>query len=226
MRPFVAIDFDGTIAKEDIVDAMLEKFALPEWRRVEGLWDGGIIGSRDCLWQQARLIDASLEEICAFIDDFAVDPTFSDFVGFLSRHHYPFAVISDGFEIIGRRLLAKAGLGGVDIYSNELDEYEGKLEVKFPFANSQCGCGTCKRLVSSKFYPGLPVVLVGDGRSDFCLAREARLVFAKKKLLTYCRDNSLPHIRFDSFADVHECFLSSGVEKYLVNVADFKHLKC
>ena len=29
------VDFDGTIAPTDTVDALLEKFAAPEWRRIE-----------------------------------------------------------------------------------------------------------------------------------------------------------------------------------------------
>ena len=45
-------------------------------------------------------------------------------------------------------------------------------------------------------------VLVGDGRSDFCLARKADLTFAKSALLDFCRVEKIPHIEQREFGDV------------------------
>jgi 2-hydroxy-3-keto-5-methylthiopentenyl-1-phosphate phosphatase len=42
-------------------------------------------------------------------------------------------------------------------------------------------------------------ILVGDGRSDFCLAERADLVLAKDSLLGHCRASGLPHIAFENF---------------------------
>jgi 2-hydroxy-3-keto-5-methylthiopentenyl-1-phosphate phosphatase len=44
-------------------------------------------------------------------------------------------------------------------------------------------------------------LLVGDGRSDFCLAGQADLVFAKKSLIGHCHDNALPHHPFSDFSE-------------------------
>jgi 2-hydroxy-3-keto-5-methylthiopentenyl-1-phosphate phosphatase len=44
----VFVDFDGTISLEDTTDVILERFADPEWRKVESEWLAGIIGSREC----------------------------------------------------------------------------------------------------------------------------------------------------------------------------------
>ena len=35
------IDFDGTVAPTDTVDALLEQFADPEWRNIEEQWVSG-----------------------------------------------------------------------------------------------------------------------------------------------------------------------------------------
>jgi 2-hydroxy-3-keto-5-methylthiopentenyl-1-phosphate phosphatase len=58
--------------------------------------------------------------------------------------------------------------------------------------------GNCK----CAFAEGQPrqlKILVGDGRSDFCLAGRADLVLAKNSLLKHCRAADLPHIAFDDF---------------------------
>jgi 2-hydroxy-3-keto-5-methylthiopentenyl-1-phosphate phosphatase len=41
--------------------------------------------------------------------------------------------------------------------------------------------------------------MVGDGRSDFCVAGRADLVLAKGSLLKHCRANALPHYGFETF---------------------------
>lgn len=217
MRYFVAIDFDGTVAETDIVDAVLEEFAHPKWHGVEKLWAQGVIGSRECLWQQVQMVEASLEEVSTFLEKFSIDYTFLSFLQFLRHRHWPFAIISDGFELIVRQLLARAGVVDVTIYANQLVPHEGRLMASFPYANPHCHCGTCKRLVSRQCSQGLPVILVGDGRSDFCLANEAQLVFAKKKLLTYCREHFIAHRSYNSFSDVENC---------LANMTDFASLTC
>jgi 2-hydroxy-3-keto-5-methylthiopentenyl-1-phosphate phosphatase len=43
--------------------------------------------------------------------------------------------------------------------------------------------------------------MVGDGRSDFCIARRADLVLAKSALLPHCVEAGLPVRAFESFED-------------------------
>ena len=64
--------------------------------------------------------------------------------------------------------------------------------------------GVCKCAVSRAVDAGrgLTTVLIGDGRSDQCIAREARYVFAKGSLLRFCQEENISHMPFDSFADI------------------------
>jgi 2-hydroxy-3-keto-5-methylthiopentenyl-1-phosphate phosphatase len=49
-------------------------------------------------------------------------------------------------------------------------------------------------------------VMVGDGRSDFCIAELCQLVIAKGSLLRRCQQNGLPHIAMSDFADANAQF--------------------
>jgi 2-hydroxy-3-keto-5-methylthiopentenyl-1-phosphate phosphatase len=45
-------------------------------------------------------------------------------------------------------------------------------------------------------------VLIGDGRSDFCISRRADLVFACSKLAIHCEQNDIPFVPFVGFDTV------------------------
>ena len=61
--------------------------------------------------------------------------------------------------------------------------------------NSTRSFCSCARAASS------PVLLVGDGRSDFCASGAADLVFAKGRLARHCHDQRLRHRPIDGFGD-------------------------
>jgi 2,3-diketo-5-methylthio-1-phosphopentane phosphatase len=45
-------------------------------------------------------------------------------------------------------------------------------------------------------------IVIGDGRSDFCWANEADLVFAKSQLLEYCKEKRLHYVALEDFDGV------------------------
>ncbi|MDR3591706.1 MAG: MtnX-like HAD-IB family phosphatase [Negativicutes bacterium] len=199
---FLAIDFDGTIAETDVTDMILNKFARPEWLEIEELWVKGIMGSQECLTRQMALVDASLETLLTFVDGISMDHYFQEFTVFARAKGIPFAVISDGFSLFIKRILANANIRGIPIYANRLTEESGRLKASFTNHAIGCPAGTCKCLTAGKLSQGLPVVLIGDGRSDFCLANKADYVFAKGSLISYCKEAGIPFSCFDDFSDV------------------------
>lgn len=46
------------------------------------------------------------------------------------------------------------------------------------------------------------MLVIGDGKSDMCVASTADFVFAKGSLAEYCIANRIPHARFDCFAQL------------------------
>jgi len=197
----IIVDFDGTITKKDTTDMLLERFALPEWRAIEDDWVTGKIGSRECMQRQIDLIRATPADLDDFIASIEPDWNFKSFVRLAQRHNIPVKIVSDGLDFTIRAVMRRLGLDNMKIVANHLS-YKGgdRWALSSPHAVSNCAAGTCKCAVAAQRAPML-TLLVGDGRSDMCVAGEADLTFAKSSLLGFCREHSLPHHAFGTFAD-------------------------
>jgi len=198
-------DFDGTISKEDVTDLVLERFARPQWREIESDWVEGKITSTECMKRQIALIRTTPHDLDAFLDEIEIDSGFVSFKRFCDANNLRLTVVSDGVDYFIRRILLNHGMSGIDVRANTLvREYrsgETRFSLLFPFARSHCqtGSGVCKCAVLAGVEDH---VFVGDGRSDFCAAHEATVVFAKEALARHCEQNHIPFIRYNGFADV------------------------
>lgn len=209
---FVTIDFDGTIVDQDITDAVIQNFATTGWEIPERLWESGQMGSRECLEIQMSLIHEPLADVLNFIDRFEIDPNFPCFIDLLNEMGVPFAIISDGFKVFIERLLGNAGFMKMPlIYANGLIETRVGLKTIFPYGNRQCSSGTCKCSATNNLSNGRSVILIGDGRSDFCLAQKAAYIFSKGKLGHYCAEAGLRFRSFDDFSDITKC-IEEGID--------------
>ncbi len=199
------VDFDGTIAPTDTVDALLESFAAPEWRRIEERWVAGHINSQQCMKAQLALVRADRQILEGFLQSVAVDPYFSEFVRY-ARTFAEVAVVSDGLDYPIRHALQKLDIPPLPVRANHLVFREDRLDISFPHMDPGCAhqSGVCKCAVAHALDGGRgrSTVLIGDGRSDRCLARNADHVFAKDSLRRYCEDQGIAHTPFDSFQDV------------------------
>lgn len=199
----VYCDFDGTISKVDVTDSLLERFAAPEWVQIEEEWKRGAIGSRECMQRQVELIDATREEIEAHLDTIEIDPGFPAFVAECEQRDIPLIVLSDGIDFAIHHVLRRNRLNRLRVFSNQLRQVsERRFKLGFPNSRVSCesGSGMCKcAFIMSDPLEPTRSLLVGDGRSDFCGARSADLVFAKKSLLTFCQKQQLPHQEFSDF---------------------------
>lgn len=199
MRAFC--DFDGTIATDDVTDLVLNRFALPAWRDIEVRWEAGVINSAECMRAQIRLIRAGRDEIDGFLEHVGIDAGFRDFKRFCDRSGIQVVIVSDGVDHFIRRVLALNGIFGIRIIANHLIETQTGFDLGFPHTRTDCrvAAGVCKCAVIKAAGPH---VYIGDGRSDFCAARGAAMVFAKDKLAAYCRRVAIPHTVYGDFFDV------------------------
>ena len=198
----VFVDFDGTIAPEDPTDQLFARFADPYWLEIEAEWQQGLITSSEAMARQVRLIRASPEEIARFLSEMKIDPAFPGFVRLCRDHGARVTVVSDGMDLLVGTVLRAAGLD-LPFYANQLEHQGGdRWALRFPYMRSDCRMrmGNCKCAHAS--FMGLGAnIMVGDGRSDFCIAERCDLVLAKGKLAQHCRQSSINHVAIDGFAD-------------------------
>ena len=200
------IDFDGTLAREDTVDALLEAHADPAWRNLESDWIADRITAQECMQRQIGLVNADRITLDRYFHGIELDPDFGTF----RRHVSGFAavaIVSDGLDHAIHCALRQAGLDGLPVFANHLRFLpDDRVELSFPHRKEDCGGGNgvCKCAVARQLVAqhGGPVVLVGDGKSDACLAAAADIVFAKGSLVRHCEARGIAHTRVDGFADV------------------------
>jgi len=204
------IDFDGTITQNDVVDMILERFASDEWRQTEKEWASGKIGSRECLSRQLALVRTNKETFDNFLKEVKVDSGFVDFIEILNKNGIPAFVVSDGFDLVIQQVLKRTFHKNPELFSslpvicNKLEFTPQGLRVIFA-TETLCehACANCKpKAIDSLSSKDDFIVFVGDGLSDRFAARRSDLVFAKNKLISFCKENKLNFLEFGSFRDI------------------------
>ncbi|MFT3789494.1 MAG: MtnX-like HAD-IB family phosphatase [Rudaea sp.] len=198
-------DFDGTISVEDTTDTLLERFGKPGWEKLEDDWKAGRIGSRECMAGQVALLDMSRAELDAHLVERAIDPGFAEFVAYAKAHGMPIEILSDGLDHAIHFILRHYDFDYLPVTANRLEQV-GEREWRLGFPNASATCraksGTCKcAAAASTQGPRKRVLMIGDGASDYCVAESADFVFAKGKLVDYCRAKNIPHASIRDFAE-------------------------
>jgi 2-hydroxy-3-keto-5-methylthiopentenyl-1-phosphate phosphatase len=201
-------DFDGTISPTDIGAAFARAFSPGGAAEHEALiepWARGEMGHRELTEAQCRLIAATEAEALAFARGFRLDPAFAPFVREARARGDEVMVLSEGFDFYLAERLASAGLGDVPFAANRLVFEAGRVvRPEFPWHEGGCGrCGNCKGRHAREWRErGHRTVLVGDGFSDRCGAREADRVIARGDLLAWCGREGIAAVPFEDFVDV------------------------
>jgi 2,3-diketo-5-methylthio-1-phosphopentane phosphatase len=214
--PVIFCDFDGTAAQHDIGYLLYKQFS---GGRVEALipdWKAGRLSTRECLRLEAEMVRGAPEEVLGFIDQFELDTTFVPFVDACRVAGVPLTILSEGMDLYISRLLSRSGLDHLTVHANIGHLENGGLKIEFPYSTRICaGCGNCKAARIKEYRAAnnskAPVVFIGDGYSDACGARAADIVFAKKDLRQYCRDNKILYHDFSNFMDVIDRLKEDGL---------------
>jgi 2-hydroxy-3-keto-5-methylthiopentenyl-1-phosphate phosphatase len=200
----VICDFDGTIARQDVTDLLLERCASLEWKLIERSWQAGRLSSRECLRRQVELLKVTRAQINALLPQIAIDPDFAAFVAMARAAGCEIHIASEGFDQVIRALLARARVPSLPIAATYLvPAGHDTWLLGFPFARPDCrsNAATCKCAVADVAARARRrLLLIGDGLSDCCVANRADVVFARGRLLTYCRERAIEHEPVADFA--------------------------
>ena len=205
--PFaVYCDFDGTIALEDVTDALLNRLADKEWLAIEADWQRGVITARECMAQQVPLIKGGWGAIKSVLSEVRLDPSFASFASWCSESGIPLMVVSDGLDRVIQHLLWRDEIPVDGVWANQLTCDGDRLSLTFRAPPTQaCEAGVCKcHIMSTTSRSQVCRVVIGDGKSDYCWAQKADMVFAKSKLLEFCAQQGIPCHPFRDFVAIRQ----------------------
>jgi len=216
----VVCDFDGTATLEDLADGLSRTFASEErWRQAESEFQAGAISFEDLLRRIFEPIRATPEEIRDYVwTHGAFRPGFERLLRLCRERAIPFALVSGGLDLYISPALERLPEDlrrGLEVRANHAEHTPTGLRITFPWkgAPGSCGrCGSCKgAVVKGLQAKGHRVLAVGDGNADRCSARVADAVFARARLLDWCRRTGLPCRPFESLDEVADWIAALGV---------------
>lgn len=211
----VITDFDGTITEKDTLYTFFKTYASDGWKDVEQMWVSGLIGSKECLIKEFNLVpNLNKKLVDDFIKTVKIDRYFKDFVKKLNKQNIKIFVVSDGVDYFIENVFKTCDIKGISVVANHGTFSDNEFSLTFPNENSNCikNSGTCKCKILESFKAEYDkIIYIGDGVSDFCVADKSDILFAKSKLVEYCKNNGIAHIDFENFKNIseHEMFSAS-----------------
>ena len=129
----VIVDFDGTVCLHDVGVDLLERFGADASRsgplaEIDRAFDAGEVGLRDVLVAEAASLRGNDRELIAFaLDALSARSHVRAVRGMGGGRGLPLTVVSDGFGLHVRPLLAAAGLGHLPVITNDWGAWGARL---------------------------------------------------------------------------------------------------
>lgn len=197
------IDFDGTIARNDVGNEFYKAhnaFEPAHTELVQGSISVTEFYRRACAKLPQNLNAADIE---AFTKTQEMDSGFASLVHWCNAHEVPITIVSDGLTNYINPMVERVGVNDVPVFSNVLDT--DSMQPHFPYASESCSCycAACKRnVVITHAAADDILVYIGDGLSDTCAASHCDIIFAKTELAAFCTKERIPHHPWKNLSDV------------------------
>ena len=181
----IVLDYDGTVTEQDYLDQVALVFGDGGSAAcvVEEL--AGTVGVNEVIEREYATVRAPLDDVVAWlIDNVRVRAGFAELVELAAERSWRLVVLSSGFHEFIEPILAREGLGHLEVYANSVEAHPDGWRTSFV---DQAPCSTCdaackrRRLhqITGDEMPGKArVVYVGDGHSDLCAAEACDVIFA------------------------------------------------
>ncbi len=209
--PLLICDFDGTLTRVDVGDALCERFADPSWRDVDAQWLRGEISLPEAqrrMWATVRATTAELVREARRVG--SLRPGADDVLAAAADGRIELVIASGGFDLYIGALLGDRAAAVSAMYHNRLVPREGGVEPAFREDLSCERCAVCKgRVVHAHRDDRRRVAFCGDGSSDRCAAGVAPELFAVRgsTLARHCERRGVPHVPFDDLGTVLSALL-------------------
>jgi Uncharacterized conserved protein, possibly involved in methylthioadenosine recycling len=190
----LVLDWDGTCTVRDSLVAAIHDLGDPT------VYDGAFqekFGSYgEALAAEVHTLQVTAEEAAAWaVENVELRAGLHE----LLERHTP-VIVSSGLQQLIRPVLAREGLDGIELRSNDAEVRSDGWRVIFRDEGVCPVCGDkCKR---RSLPDGRPLVFAGDGWSDRCASLACDRVFARAGLAAYLAEQGVPYEPFETFFDV------------------------
>lgn len=199
-RIVVFSDFDGTITAIESLEAVFRKFLPGKWEPVKEQLRTGRTTLREGVSKLIESIPSvRYPELLRFVDGIPLRSGFEAFLDFLDAHQIPLVVVSGGMRGMVDVKLHKFMDRIHEIIAVDVDTSEEFLRIDYRYAE-----GTelvAKSRVIARFNADTRVV-IGDGITDFNMAQNADLVFARHTLAYFLDEKDIAYHHWEDFTDV------------------------
>lgn len=208
-KPFVFLDFDGTITEIDVMIAIMKQFGPEEWIPLKEQMLSRQISVRKGVGAMFSLIPSSEKNrVISFVkNEIKIRDGFPEFLDFCQTEAIEYKVISGGLDFYVYPLIEK-WVPKDKILCNEVDFTSSHFQVKWTYpCDSYChlDCGFCKVSLVRTCDPAVyNRVLIGDSLTDLGAARITETVIGRDYLLDQCRAEGIEVFSFKNFFDVKE----------------------
>ncbi|KKK26894.1 2,3-diketo-5-methylthio-1-phosphopentane phosphatase [Aspergillus rambellii] len=215
-------DFDGTIFLQDTGHVLFDNLGCGSAHRqlLDEQIKSGERSFRDVSEEMWGSLHTPFENGFEVLEKaLEIDPGFQEFHQFCIKNNITFNVISAGLKPVLSRVLenflGEEEASHIQIVANDAEIKPDGSEWK-PIWRHDNELGHDKALSVQEgralALKGCPdgqvplIIFIGDGVSDLPAAREADVLFARKglRLEEYCKENNIPYIGFESFADIQK----------------------
>lgn len=203
----IFVDFDGTIAKQDVGDSLFMEFGDTEViNEIARRWIAGEISSA-IFWEElfSTLPDIEKSAMDKFVDCMEIEDGFTEFLELCGQNNIELTVLSDGLDYYIDRIFGNNNLSHLKVYTNRLRFTDNNRMIpSFPYRDEECKiCANCKRnhIINNSSDDDI-TIYIGDGLSDTCPAQFTDYLFAKRSLLKFCEVNRISYYPFNNFYDI------------------------
>ena len=202
------VDFDGTAARQNVAEMLLKRFGGPSWRNRRKDFRRGMLTLTQYQEQAFGEIQAKPEEMAKFlVSEVVLRSGFLNLVDLCKRNGLQVAIVSSGLRFYIEAIMARhKELSEVEVVAPDMIFRKNGNE--FSYVNSNVDCvawGICKcETIEKAKKMGSHTIYVGEGKSDFCPAGIADVVFARSQLVRYCLEKKIPCVEFRTFNVISE----------------------
>jgi len=205
MKTTIFIDFDGTITSEETLSGVLRRLNPDGASEIEKKVINGELNLREGLSMMFKLIPVGrFSEIMDYINAVPLRAGFSELLKFADENEIDVIVISGGLSPMVDAKLAPYKDMIRDIYSVDLLLNQDYMALHSDYTSEAELMDKVKIIeeYQSEQDDEARTIVIGDGITDFNMARIADIVFARDHLAKYLKSKNISYYPWDDFSDI------------------------